>query len=61
MIAFSGMGIGVGQILPDIFARQMKHAVENVIEGTDAYPQNWWDAAQEHQLLYLDAKNVKDL
>jgi len=58
-IALPGMGTGVGQISPEIFARQMKQAVEDVIEENYKFPASWWDAAQSHQLLYSDT--VRDL
>jgi O-acetyl-ADP-ribose deacetylase (regulator of RNase III) len=53
-IAFPGMGTGVGQISPEIFARQMKRAVEDIVEEKYKFPESWWEAAQKHQLLYTD-------
>jgi O-acetyl-ADP-ribose deacetylase (regulator of RNase III) len=58
-VALPGMGTGVGQVSPQIFVRQMKRAVEEVIEGKYGFPTSWWEAAQGHQLLYSDT--VKDL
>jgi O-acetyl-ADP-ribose deacetylase (regulator of RNase III) len=54
-IALPGMGTGVGQVSPKIFARQMKQAVEEVIEEKYKFPDSWWEAAQRHQLLYSDS------
>ncbi len=54
VIAFPGMGTGVGQVSPEVFARQMKRALEDVIEEKYQFPQSWWEAAQRHQLLYSD-------
>ncbi len=53
-IALPGMGTGVGQVSPEIFVRQMKQAVEEVIEEKNEFPDSWWAAAQRHQLLYSD-------
>ena len=58
-IALPGMGTGVGQISPEIFARQMKQAVKEVIEEKNEFPTSWWEAAKRHQLLYSD--NFRDL
>lgn len=58
-VALPGMGTGVGQVSPQIFVRQMKRAVEEVIEGKYSFPTSWWEAAQNHQLLYSDS--FKDL
>ena len=58
-IALPGMGTGVGQVSPDIFARQMKQAVEEVIEEKNGFPTSWWEAAKRHQLLY--SNNFRDL
>ena len=38
-IGFPGMGTGVGQVSPDVFAKQMKQAVEDVIEEKFEFPQ----------------------
>jgi O-acetyl-ADP-ribose deacetylase (regulator of RNase III) len=54
VIAFPGMGTGVGQITPEIFARQMKQAVEDVIEEKYTFPTTWWKASERHQKLYTD-------
>ena len=58
-VALPGMGTGVGQVSSEIFARQMKRAVEEIIEGKYGFPRSWWEAAQSHQLLYSD--EVRDL
>lgn len=60
-VAFPGMGTGVGRVSPEIFARQMHQAIEDVVEAKYAYPKSWWDAAQRHQLLYSDSGNMRDL
>ena len=59
VVAFPGMGTGVGQVTPDVFARQMKQAVEEVIEEKYRFPASWWEASQRHQQLYTN--KIKDL
>jgi O-acetyl-ADP-ribose deacetylase (regulator of RNase III) len=54
VIAFPGMGTGVGQVSPEIFVWQMRKAVEDVIEEQYQFPESWWEAAQKHQLLYTN-------
>jgi len=48
-IAFPGMGTGVGQVPPNVFAKQMKQAVEDVIEERFEFPQTIWNAEKSHQ------------
>ena len=48
-IAFPGMGTGVGQITPTVFAKQMKQAVEDVIEGGFEFPKTIWNIEKSHQ------------
>jgi len=48
-IAFPGMGTGVGQITPTVFAKQMKQAIEDVIEEKLVFPQTIWSAEKSHQ------------
>jgi len=48
-IAFPGMGTGVGQISAQVFAEQMKQAVECVIEDGLEFPQTIWNAEKSHQ------------
>ena len=59
VIALPGMGTGVGQVPPEIFARQTKRAIEDVIEEKYFFPQSWWEASERHQLLY--SENARDL
>jgi len=54
-IAIPGMGTGVGRVSPEICARQMKRAYEEIIEERHEYPDSWWEAAKRHQLLYCDS------
>lgn len=57
-VVFSGMGTGVGMVPPEICARQMKQAIQDVNVGYD-FPRSWSDAQKRHQLLYGD--NYRDL
>jgi O-acetyl-ADP-ribose deacetylase (regulator of RNase III) len=50
-IAFPGMGTGVGQITPTVFAKQMKQAVTDVIEEKFEFPQTIWNAEKSHQKM----------
>ena len=52
-VVFSGMGTGVGKVPPEICARQMKQAIQNV-DAQPPFPQSWFDAQKRHQLLYSD-------
>jgi O-acetyl-ADP-ribose deacetylase (regulator of RNase III) len=54
-VALPGMGTGVGQVSAEIFARQMKQAVEEVVEEKYEFPKTWWDVSQRHQSLYSDS------
>ncbi|MBT7411786.1 MAG: Appr-1-p processing protein [Candidatus Thioglobus sp.] len=50
-IAFPGMGTGVGQVSPNVFAKQMKQAVEGVIEERFEFPKTIWNAEKSHQKI----------
>jgi O-acetyl-ADP-ribose deacetylase (regulator of RNase III) len=53
-VAFPGLGTGVGKVRPNICARQMRAAIEDVLLGKSSFPQSWADAQSQHQLLYAD-------
>jgi O-acetyl-ADP-ribose deacetylase (regulator of RNase III) len=53
-VVFSGMGTGVGRVPPEICARQMKQAIQDVNMNYD-FPQSWSDAQKRHQLLYSES------
>jgi hypothetical protein len=53
-VAFPGLGTGVGKVGPNICARQVRAAIEEVVLGQGSYPQTWADAQSRHQLLYGD-------
>ena len=54
-VAFPGMGTGVGRIPPNVCARQVKAAIQEVVMGVDRTPLSWFGAQKTHQLLYADA------
>ena len=53
-VAFPGLGTGVGRIRPDICARQVLKAIDDVLLGRYKMPQSWAEASENHQLLYTD-------
>jgi O-acetyl-ADP-ribose deacetylase (regulator of RNase III) len=53
-VAFPGMGSGVGRMPPDICARQMRAALDDVLLGCYTMPTSWAEASERHQLLYTD-------
>ncbi|MDP8229110.1 MAG: hypothetical protein P9M15_06625 [Candidatus Electryoneaceae bacterium] len=58
-MAIPGMGTGVGQVPPEICARQMKAAIDDTLISRTSFPTSWIEAQIKHQLLYSD--NAKDL
>lgn len=57
-VVFPGMGTGVGQVPPEICARQMKQAINDVNLHYE-FPKSWRDAQIRHQLLY--SEDYRDL
>jgi O-acetyl-ADP-ribose deacetylase (regulator of RNase III) len=47
-IAFPGMGTGVGQITPYVFAKQMEQAIEDIVREKYEFPKTIWDAEKMH-------------
>lgn len=58
-VAFPGLGTGVGQMDPNICARQVRAAIEEFVLGRGHFPRTWAEAQERHQLLYTD--RVRDL
>lgn len=58
-VAFPGMGTGVGRVPPEVCARQMRAAIEDVLLDRYEFPVSWMDAQRRHQLLY--AERARDL
>lgn len=57
-LAFPGMGTGVGQVPPEICARQMRAAIDDVLVNP-WFPSSWQEAQERHQRLYSDS--VRDI
>jgi O-acetyl-ADP-ribose deacetylase (regulator of RNase III) len=53
-VACPGLGTGVGKVGPNICARQVRAALEEVVFERGTFPQTWADAQSRHQLLYGD-------
>lgn len=51
-VAFPGLGTGVGRVPPDICAKQMRAAIDEVVLEKHGFPVSWHDAQRRHQLLY---------
>jgi len=58
-IAFPGMGTGVGRVTPEVCAKQMRAAIDDVLLGKYKFPTSWFDVQQRHQLLY--GEKTRDL
>jgi O-acetyl-ADP-ribose deacetylase (regulator of RNase III) len=57
-VAFPGLGTGVGRVAPDVCARQMRAALDDVL-GRSTFPGSWWEAQVRHQRL--TASDIRDL
>jgi O-acetyl-ADP-ribose deacetylase (regulator of RNase III) len=51
-VAFPGLGTGVGRIGPNICARQMQEAIEEVFSASKPFPRTWMEAEDRHLSLY---------
>jgi O-acetyl-ADP-ribose deacetylase (regulator of RNase III) len=51
-IVVPGMGTGVGRVPPEVCARQMKAAIDDVIQGDAVFPSSWFEVQIKHQQLY---------
>lgn len=58
-VALPGLGTGVGQVPPEVCARQVRAAIEDVVLGRRPFPATWDEAQERHQRLYRD--RVTDL
>lgn len=54
-VAFPGLATGVGRVSPEICARQVRVAYEEVILNQQHFPGTWFAAQERHQKLYRDA------
>lgn len=51
-VSFPGLGTGVGRVRPDVCARQMRAAINEVLLQESSFPQTAWESAIRHQQLY---------
>jgi O-acetyl-ADP-ribose deacetylase (regulator of RNase III) len=54
VVAFPGLGTGVGRVDPNTCARQVRAAIEDVLLARTPFPRSWAEAQRRHQLLYTD-------
>jgi O-acetyl-ADP-ribose deacetylase (regulator of RNase III) len=59
VVAFPGLGTGIGQVSPSACAHQVRAAIEEVLLEKQEFPKSWSEAQARHQLLYTD--QVRDL
>jgi O-acetyl-ADP-ribose deacetylase (regulator of RNase III) len=59
VVAFPGLGTGVGRVSPDICAKQMRMAIEDVVLEKYTFPNSWSEAQKKHQQLYRN--RISDL
>ncbi|MBM7841760.1 macro domain-containing protein [Herpetosiphon giganteus] len=51
-VAIPGLGTGVGRVAPEVCARQIRAAIEDVYGAGSQFPSSWWEAQARHQWLY---------
>lgn len=51
-VACPGLGTGVGQVSPNVCARQVAQAIEDVLLDRYSMPRTWAEASERHQELY---------
>ena len=54
VVAFPGLGTGVGKIGAKTCARQVRAAIDDVILEKYQMPKSWAEASERHQLMYTD-------
>jgi O-acetyl-ADP-ribose deacetylase (regulator of RNase III) len=54
IVAFPGMGTGVGRVPAEISARQVRTAIDEHLRDGFRLPTSWAEASERHQLLYTD-------
>jgi O-acetyl-ADP-ribose deacetylase (regulator of RNase III) len=54
VLAFPGMGTGVGRVPAEVCAKQVRTAIVEHLEGRVRLPSSWAEASERHQLLYTD-------
>jgi O-acetyl-ADP-ribose deacetylase (regulator of RNase III) len=59
IVAFPGLGTGIGRVSPSSCAHQVLAAIEEVLLGKSVFPGSWSEAQIRHQQLY--GGEVRDL
>jgi O-acetyl-ADP-ribose deacetylase (regulator of RNase III) len=59
IVAFPGLGTGIGRVSPSSCAHQVRAAIEEVLLGKSVFPGSWSEAQIRHQQLY--GGEVRDL
>ncbi len=54
VVAFPGLGTGVGRVGFNTCARQVREAINDVVLEQYTMPKSWAEASERHQLLYTD-------
>ena len=55
-VTIPGLATGVGKVPYDICAKQMRRAYDDVWLGQQTFPNSWYQAQKEHQLLYTNGE-----
>lgn len=55
-VAVPGLGTGVGGMSPDVCARQVRAAIDQVVYSDRPFPATWREAQVKHQSLYSDER-----
>lgn len=53
-VAVPGIGTGIAQVPPEVCARQMRRAFDDVLGDGFEFPRNCQEASERHQRLYTD-------
>jgi O-acetyl-ADP-ribose deacetylase (regulator of RNase III) len=53
-VAMSGLGTGVGHVSPNVCARQVRAAIDEVVLRQNSFPRTWLETSLRHQMLYTD-------
>ncbi|NET36425.1 MAG: Appr-1-p processing protein [Cyanothece sp. SIO1E1] len=52
VVAFPGLGTGVGRVNSNTCARQVRAAIDDIVLERYKMPKSWAEASERHQLLY---------
>ncbi len=51
-VAMSGLGTGVGHVSPNVCARQVRAAIDDVILERNSFPRTWLETSLRHQMYF---------